>query len=218
MIALSASIETIERNPEYKFQWSIFECTEEYIRRLWDNDIPENVAVIHLPPKSTEAQLERLLAWAALNNDRPVVVHPNHSVLRVLGKYEGQGLTHICLENFPYSNKKPLRTPLNIMDYAISNGFGICYDYAHVDPDDEPAFRSVEFLRSYLPFVTVVHFSGNRHEKLNEDDWRTWESVIYKTPASLATIQWFCLEHQVTSEKAADATKLLKIFSKLAGK
>jgi len=216
MIAISASIEKIEANPEFDFQWSLFECTEHYIQRLWDNNIPDNVAVIHLPPKSTEAQIERLIGWAAINNDRPVVVHPNHTVMRVLGKHERQGLTHICLENFPYSSKKPLRTPLNIMDYAVRNGFGICYDYAHVDPDNEPAFRSLEFLRSYLPFVRVIHFSGNRHDKLTEDDWRVWKNLILNYPGSLSGVEWFCLEHKHEADKTNDGNRLAKVFSELS--
>lgn len=215
MISLSAGLDKIKKNPEYDFQWSTFECDEEYIERLWDEPIPQNVSVIHFPPKTSKSHWKRLIDWAVLNNDRPIVIHPNISPLQELSQYEGKGHRHICIENFPWSSKKPLRNPLSIADYAIRNQFGVCFDYAHVDPWDEPAFRTPEFLRAYLPWVSVIHFSGNRHNPLTEEDWKTWETVILNHPGCLAQVRWFCLEHKDESGKVKDANRLVSVLQRL---
>lgn len=219
MIALSGSLQTAINDPDNYYQWSQYEPDENYWISLAEENLPSNVAVVHTPPKMTESQIERFCsAVFSWDPSTPIVFHPNHAVLRVLSKYSKMGLKHWCIENFPWGNKKPLRTPLAVADFAIRNEFGVCYDFAHVDPEDEPAFKSVEFLRAFLPWVTVVHFSGNRHRPLTAEEWKIWRDVILLHPGCLATIQWFCLEHIDTSAKLRDKRTLEEIFEILASR
>lgn len=223
-ICLSKRAEDIfEATSEGQYQATCFEPDENWTK-LWEEK-NEKVRVFHAPIKVTKDMIWDILSTVEqMGDEQFLVFHPNPGVIRVLTEYAkimgGKDWCNpnICIENFPWSQKKTLRTPIDVLQFANYHGYGVCYDFAHVDPDDEPLFRSVKFLRSYLAHVNVVHFSGNRHNKLTKEEWQIWDELFSCYPGAVTGPRAWVLEHKDYQAKLSDGKELARLFQKCMSK
>lgn len=204
-ICFSSVYQTIINNPLNNYQWSSSIIDKKYFDNL--QNIPKNCKVIHLPIKFTKDELN-IFFEIVKDYQIPIVVHPNMIVLEYLEQNFKKGNEFICIENFPYCVQKVLKTPLDILVYSTSYGFSITHDFAHVASDE--CFNSFSFLRSYLKYVKVIHFSGNQHEKMNDPDWFVWLKLFKNHPEIFKDII-FCLEHKEEENKIKD-NKILSLL------
>lgn len=214
MIAISASVSTAATSTfgDFAFQASPGIPLDEGYKKCLETGFPKNVAVVHAPIKFEGDEGDQFMKFVVNNPQHDYVFHPNHGILKRLHAWDIIDAPNVCIENFPWSNKKPLRTPLDVLKFTSQRGLGICFDFAHVDPDDEPEFKSFSFLRAYLPHVRIVHFSGNRHNALTEDEWMVWERLKKEAPDSLSNIKCFVLEHKSWDDKIKDGKRLSQLL------
>lgn len=211
-----------EATPAGQYQSTCFEPDEDWMK-LWEEK-NEKVRVFHAPIKVTRDMIWDILKTVEdMGDEQFLVFHPNPAVIRVLQEFSSKGgkdfyQPNICIENFPWSQKKTLRTPIDVLQFASFYGYGVCFDFAHVDPVDEPLFRSVKFLRSYLAHVQVVHFSGNRHDKLTAEEWQIWDELFSCYPGAVTGPKAWVLEHKDYQAKLHDGQKLGRLFEKCMSK
>ena len=212
IIALSASVKTITGMPDIAFQASPgIPLDDTYRNCLWEG-FPSNVVIVHAPVRFEGNDWELFVQYLRKNPQHDYVFHPNHSILKRFDEEKFEDMPNVCIENFPWVSKKPLRTPIDTLLYAKSRNLSVCFDFAHVDPENEPEFRSFTFLRSYLPHVRIVHFSGNRHNKLTEEEWAIWERLAKEAPQSFSNIKAFALEHIKAEDKISDGQRLGRLL------
>ena len=225
MICWSTNLEGVLKNPDFDCQLSCYDPhdpVEDYFTYITKHSFPKNVKVVHAPIKLNVKDIPTFLGVAvrhcnAVNGK--IVFHPNRPILNYfdndfIGTPETRAL--FCFENFPASNRKPLRTPLDILEWTKERGFGICFDYAHVEPETEQIWRSPAFLKDYLRYVDVVHFSGNRHTLMTAEDWTAWDDIIFNAPKAATNPQFYVLEHKSKEDKIKDGDLLMKKFIKLS--
>lgn len=92
------------------------------------------------------------------------VVHPNKFIeafiYKFLYKWEIEGVT-LCVETFPYRNKKKIRTPIDIMEWCIRYpGLNMVIDTSHI----EEIWMNHMIMPSLLKYTSVIHLSNKSKE------------------------------------------------------
>jgi len=216
-LLLSGRLEDVISNPEYGYQLSSFDPKEENLFEKIEElgGLPDNVKVFHAPIMMWTSKLRWFIHNVEQWMKEPVIVfHPNKKVIPYFEDHKivKPESSLYCFENFPWQSKKPLRTPQDILAWTSTNGFDVCYDYAHTNSGS--IYRTFEFLISYLPYVSVIHFSGEGHTKLTEDDWKLWERLISDETIPMRNIRYMVMEHIEYQDKIKDMNRLNKILER----
>jgi len=94
------------------------------------------------------------------------VIHPNkgidHFVYQFMHRWEMQGLI-LCLETFPYKNKKMIRSPLDIMEWCIKYPpvVHMVIDTSHI----EEIWMNYMIMTTLLKYTSVIHLSNQSKDR-----------------------------------------------------
>ncbi len=123
--------------------------------------------VVHLPMDTLKQEPHDILSLIFKLNQtftcQHFVIHPNKGIKEFLDYYRGNRLTMgehdytLCIETFQWRKKKPIRSPLDIMEYCIRYPeFSMCIDTSHI----ESLWFDHKIMRSLLKYTTVIHLSN----------------------------------------------------------
>ena len=132
-----------------------------------------NVNVVHLPLDTLKRPPDEMVNLMDTIHKKvgteKFVIHPNKLIKSFISYF----ITHhvgggtlpkykLCVENFQWRKKKEMRSPLEIMTYAIENPYFIkmCLDTSHT----EEIWLDHKILYTMLPYISVIHLS-NRNKK-----------------------------------------------------
>jgi hypothetical protein len=150
----------------YKFEeW--LKIKDDLVKKLKECKV--NIRVVHLPVDSlrftTKEILEIIDLFLIEFACTKYVIHPNKGIEKFVEEQSKKTISsmfELCIENFPYKSKKPLRSPLNI--YELCNKFSnvrMTFDTSHADE----IWFDYKIFGYFLSKISVIHLSNRRREK-----------------------------------------------------
>lgn len=131
-----------------------------------------NVNVVHLPIDTLKRDPEEMVKFMNTIHEKTgtekFVIHPNKSIKSFIyywiacRNFRTYWPYKLCIENFQWRKKKEMRSPLEIMAYAIQypHFIRMCLDTSHT----EEIWLDHKILYTMLPYISVIHLS-NRSKK-----------------------------------------------------
>lgn len=151
--------------------------------------IMDKVTSIHMPSKFPSSnEIYEFIDF--FGKTRWYVIHPNRSVVKQLREiYEADRTFKICIENFPWSAKKTLRSPIDIVKFAAMYGWEFCFDTCHAE---------AVWLENYMAFkplalsASIIHLSNRMAEpqRLEHIPINKGDVHINKILSWLRELQW----------------------------
>lgn len=127
------------------------------------------IKVVHLPLDTLRRSFSDIIALIDFCFNefgcRKYVVHPNRNIQSFIYSFlqwdtEGRIL---CIETFPYRNKKHIRSPLDIMEWCIHypDHLKMVIDTSHI----EEIWMNHMIMTSLLKHTSVIHLSNQSKDK-----------------------------------------------------
>lgn len=150
----------------YKFEeW--LKIKDNLINKLKEHKV--DVRVVHLPVDSlrftTKEILDLIEMFIIEVGCKKYVIHPNKGIDKFVedqSKKTISSMFELCIENFPYKSKKPLRSPLNI--YEMCNKFQnvkMTFDTSHADE----IWFDYKVFGYFVNQISVIHLSNRRKDR-----------------------------------------------------
>jgi len=127
------------------------------------------VKVVHLPLDTLRRNFSDIIALIDFCFNEfgcmKYVIHPNKNIQGFIYNFlqwETEGRT-LCIETFPYRNKKHIRSPLDIMEWCIHyhEALQMVIDTSHI----EEIWMNHMIMPTLLKHTSVIHLSNQSKEK-----------------------------------------------------
>jgi hypothetical protein len=128
-----------------------------------------HVKVVHLPLDTLRKSVAEIHHLIKFCYDKlgcvKYVVHPNKGIGDFVGHFESRWEKEnliLCLETFPYRNKKAIRSPLDIMEWCIyCKQIRMVIDTSHI----EEIWMNHMIMGTLLKYTSVIHLSNQSNDK-----------------------------------------------------
>ena len=139
------------------------------------------VKVVHLPLDTLRRNFSEIIALIDFCFNEfgciKYVVHPNKNIQSFIYNFLQWDTERriLCIETFPYRNKKHIRTPLDIIEWCIHypEALKMVIDTSHI----EEIWMNHMIMPALLKHTSVIHLSNQSKEKVNEACWAEVERL-----------------------------------------